>query len=391
MKEKRIIVIGDISYPSGSAPSNRVHLYCKALKESQNFPFIIEVSSTHKTRQNFGYLDRFEGIPFYYCQKATSYEKNFLKRNYRKVKGVISSFTVIKRLKKDKNVSVLFYSLNFIYEFVYFLFLKSYGIPIVKEFNEAPLFVIKNKKYQWPYFWFHKNCELKMYDKIIVISEHLNNYYSPLFVKKAIFQIPILVDMERFSGVFEQKDKDEKVITYIGFMGGDKDGLSNLIEALALVKEKGMSFKAQFVGSGPEEDLNRLKKKIRDLKLTNTIVFLGSKTIKEIPSILLRSDLLVLSRPDNNQAKAGFPTKLGEYLASKKPVIITKTGEISKYLIDNESAYLVEADDNESFAEKIIFALNDPNAFEIGSNGYKVANTNFNYKVYKGTLKQLFN
>jgi glycosyltransferase involved in cell wall biosynthesis len=230
-----------------------------------------------------------------------------------------------------------------------------------------------------------------MYDKIIVISDHLNNYYSPLFVKKTIFQIPILVDMERFSGVFEQRDKDEKVITYIGFMGGDKDGLSNLIEALALVKEKGMSFKAQLVGSGPEEDLNRLKKKISDLKLSDTIVFLGSKTIKEIPSILLRSDLLVLSRPDNNQAKAGFPTKLGEYLASKKPVIITKTGEISKYLKDNESAYLVAAGDNESFAEKIICALNDPKAFEIGSNGYNVANTNFNYKVYKGTLNQLFN
>ncbi len=391
MKEKRIIVIGDISYPSGSAPSNRVHLYCKALKESGNFPFIIEVSSVHKAKPDFNYIDRFEGIPFYYCQKTLKYEKNFLKRNYRKIKGVINSFTVIRRLKKDKNVFVLFYSLNFIYEFVYFLFLKSYGIRIVKEFNEAPLFVIKNKKHQRPYFWFHKNFELKMYDKIIVISDHLNNYYSPLFAKKPIFQIPILVDMERFNGTYEQNGKAERIITYIGFMGGNKDGLNNLIDALWIVKKKGIAFKAQLVGNGPENDLERLKQKIDDLNLDDMVFFLGSKSIKEIPAILLQSDLLVLSRPDNNQAKAGFPTKLGEYLASGKPVIITKTGEISKYLHDNKNAYLVEAGKNENFAEKIIFALNDPNAFQIGKNGYKVANMNFNYKVYKSTLNQIFN
>ena len=49
--------------------------------------------------------------------------------------------------------------------------------------------------------------------------------------------------------------------------------------------------------------------------------------------------MLVLARPDNIQAKGGFPTKLGEYLATGNPVVVTKVGEIPNYLIDGVNAF----------------------------------------------------
>jgi glycosyltransferase involved in cell wall biosynthesis len=386
----RIIIIGDISYPSGAAPSNRVHLYCKALKESNHLPFVINVSSVHKGNQELSFLQRFKGIPFYYCQKNPMYENNFIKRNLRKIKGVFNSFFVILRLIDNKEASVLFYSLNVRYEMVYFIFLKLLNIPIVKEINEAPLFIIENKKFRKVHVWIHKNVMLRMYDRLIVISNYLKNFYSSLLPAKNIFQIPILVDMERFDGPCEKNNNFKKVITYVGFMGGNKDGLDNLIEALGKVKEKENSFKVQLVGNGPEKDIHRLKEQVLLLKLEDHISFLGSRSSSEIPKILSKSDLLVLARPDSNQAKAGFPTKLGEYLASKKPVVITKTGEICNFLEDNKSAYLVDADQPELFAEKIIFALNDVKAATIGLNGYTVATENFNYKLYNQLISKIF-
>lgn len=389
-KTFRIIIIADVSYPSGAAPSNRVHLYCKALKESNHFPFVINVSSVHKGDKKLNFLQRFEGIPFYYCQKNPMYENNFIKRNLRKIKGVFNSFFVILRLINDKEASVLFYSLNVRYEMVYFIFLKLLSIPIVKEINEAPLFIIENKKFRRVHIWLHKNLMLRMCDRLIVISNYLKNFYSSLFPAKKIFQIPILVDMERFDGQSEDHNNLQKVITYVGFMGGDKDGLDDLIEALGKVKEKENSFRVQLVGNGPEKDIQRLKEQVLFLKLEDHISFLGSRSSSEIPEILSKSDFLVLARPDSNQAKAGFPTKLGEYLASKRPVVITKTGEICNYLEDNKSAYLVDAGQPALFAERIIFAFNDVKAPTIGLNGYTVATKNFNYKLYTQLLSKIF-
>ena len=386
-----LLVIGDINYPTGSAPSNRVHLYCKAINDYKIDPFIINVSSGHANKQHYNYLSRHESIPFYYCQKSHLYQKNFFKRNIRKIAGVFNSFIVIKRLKNKRKLTVLFYSLNTYYEIVYFLYLKLLGIPIIQEYNEAPLFVINNKKYQKFHLWMLQHLKLKMYDGLIVISDYLNNYFSKIYPSSKISQIPILVDMSRFENIDVPKKSNKKTLTYIGYMGGTKDGVQMLLEAIAKVKLSIDCFKLQLVGYGPEKDIQLIKKKVKELNIQDNVLFLGSKTSAEIPKILLNSDLLVLARPNNNQAKAGFPTKLGEYLASKRPVLITLTGEIGKYLKDNENAYVVEPDNNDHFANKLIYALNDPKSAQIAENGYNVANKNFNYKLYKNKLQEIFN
>ena len=389
MNNNGLIVIGSLGYPSGTSPSNRVHLYCKALKEEKEFPFIINIHSPHNSIQNYNFLGRNEGIPFYYCQKTHLREKYFIKRNVKKIIGLINSFIIIKRLKKNRNITVLFFSISFSYEFIYYLFLMIIKVPIIRECNETPLFIREGKKHIKLYTFFLKHVELKMYDGIIVISDFLYKYYSAIYSKNKIFQIPILVDMNRFNFSSKNENRPEKIITYIGYMGGNKDGLNNLIEAIAKVKENIKKIKLELVGSAPEKDLQNLKNKISYFGLNDDVIFLGSKNSTEIPQILANSDLLVLARPNNNQAKAGFPTKLGEYLASKKPVVITKTGEIPKFLQDNESAYLVEPDDNDSFAKKIIFALNDTNSNIIGLRGFDVANKNFNYRLYSKRISEI--
>jgi glycosyltransferase involved in cell wall biosynthesis len=188
--------------------------------------------------------------------------------------------------------------------------------------------------------------------------------------------------MKRFNHMAEKMDHEKNIITYVGTMGGNKDGLENLIEAMAIVKEKDKNVRLQLIGTAPDKDLNRLKNKVAALGLTETINFLGKKKVEEIPCLLSNSNLLVLARPDNNQAKAGFPTKLGEYLASSIPVVITITGEIPKYLKDNVSAYLAKPDDINDFANKVIYALSDKNSEAIGKRGYEVADKNFNYELY---------
>jgi glycosyltransferase involved in cell wall biosynthesis len=388
MKNDSLIIIGRLSYPTGSAPSNRVHLYCKALKEVNGFPFIINLHSTFIYPQSFGYLGRNDGIPFYFAQKTPYKAGNLFLRNFNKIIGLVNTAVVVKKLRKRNQIQVLFYGTSFTDELFLFPFFKYWNIPIIRECNEAPIYIIENRKHVRI-----KNLllslKLKMYDKLIVISDYLRLFYSEKFDKDAIIQIPILVDMERFRPSYEKKNHEKKIITYAGYMGGNKDGLENLIESMLIVKEANKNIQLQLIGSAPKGDMLKLKNKVTSLGLNDVISFCGRKRAEEIPALLSGSDLLVLARPDNNQAKAGFPTKLGEYLASTKPVVITITGEVSKYLQHNISAYLAKADDIYDFAEKVIYALYDENAGEIGKKGYEIANKNFNYRIYGKKLLKI--
>ena len=108
----------------------------------------------------------------------------------------------------------------------------------------------------------------------------------------------------------------------------------------------------------------------------------GEFSRDKIPAIIKNASLLALPRPDSKQAQGGFPTKLGEYLATGNPVCATTVGEIPDYLIDDESIYFAEPGSINSFADAMKRALSNPlKAKRIGTNGRKVAETHFNKDI----------
>lgn len=388
MKTEGLIVIGNLSYPNASAPSNRVHLYCKAVKIEKGFPFIINLNRSIVEKRPFQFLARYEGIPFFYTQTNNNGKENYFKRKIKKIKSYIQIYGIIQRLSKNYQIKVLFYNTNITNEFLLYIFLKFKHIGIIRECNESPLFIRNEKKGKYLYTFFY-SIRLKLYSGVIVISDFLYEYYSTFLSQRKIFQIPILVDIERFGHPLPIIPNKIKTITYIGSMGDNKDGLPDLIESMSFLKNKYSEFKLQLVGQAAKKEINYLKNKVAVLDLNENVQFLGRKELNEIPEILQRSDVLVLARPSNPQSKAGFPTKLGEYLATGKPVVITRTGEISRFLKDRESAYLVNPGNPQAFSDKILEALSDPQNEKVGRNGFSVAYNNFNYKLYGKKLIEI--
>ena len=98
---------------------------------------------------------------------------------------------------------------------------------------------------------------------------------------------------------------------------------------------------------------------------------------------------MALSRPDSHQAQGGFPTKLGEYLATGNPVCVTSVGEIPDYLKDNLSAFMARPGDVDSFADALDRAVCDEtNAKKVGVNGRKVAEECFNDEIQAKKLSE---
>lgn len=220
-------------------------------------------------------------------------------------------------------------------------------------------------------------------DGLFVISQALSDYYvSYGYPKEKITIVNMTVDPLRFNGLKKIEQKT-RYIAYCGTASNNKDGVDELIKSFAFVKKKIKDVKLYIIGATPtsvERSANFAL--IKQLGLVDDICMKGIVPYKEMPQMLKNAEVLALDRPDNLQARYGFPTKLGEYLLTGNPVVITKVGDIPMFLSDMDSALLADERNPAAFAEKLIWALEHHDEAQlIGLRGKNVALKNFNCRT----------
>ncbi len=220
-------------------------------------------------------------------------------------------------------------------------------------------------------------------DGLFVISEPLKNLFIDYGVSSDKIEIiNMIVDPQRFNGI-HKINVSERYIAYCGTVSNNKDGVDQLLRSFAIVVKKFPDVKLYIIGEAPlEKDRSGNLELIQSLNISNNVVFTGIISAKEMPQLLKNAEVLALDRPDSLQAQCGFPTKLGEYLLTENPVVVTKVGDIPKFLTDGVSALLSDERNPEEFANKIEWALTHKDkAAEIGKRGAKVAIENFNCEI----------
>lgn len=214
---------------------------------------------------------------------------------------------------------------------------------------------------------------------MFVISQGLKQYYIENGCDPdRVHVLNMFVDTTRFQGL--KKQPSEPYIAYCGTASNNKDGVDQLIKAFAIVVKKYPKYKLYIIGNTPSKQQRFDNfELVKNLGIENNVVFTGVVSSSEIPQMLMNATILALDRPNNLQAKYGFPTKLGEYLQTGNPVVITRVGDIPLFLKDGESALIAEPENPESFAKKLCWAIEHPvKAREIGKKGKQVADIHFN-------------
>lgn len=103
------------------------------------------------------------------------------------------------------------------------------------------------------------------------------------------------------------------------------------------------------------------------------------------------ASVLAIPLFDDVRSHARFPTKLGEYLASGRPVVTNRVGEIPQFLEDGVSACVTEPGDTAAFGRAICRILDDPGSAQImGRSGRHVAERHFHYANYSTKLCEFF-
>jgi glycosyltransferase involved in cell wall biosynthesis len=207
-------------------------------------------------------------------------------------------------------------------------------------------------------------------DGVWALSEYLERYWvaKGLAPERVIIQ-PNIVRESAFSTA-PRTDRHDSV--YLGNLQHRE--IEYLVEIASLVRQQMPAFTLRIYGDASEERRTELAALISARGLGETISLEPAVQPIEVPDVLAGADVLLLPRSSGEFSAAGFPNKLGEYLASARPVVVTRVGDIPRYLTDQRDAYLVEPDDCQAFADAVVRALSSPaDADRIGRAGRIVA------------------
>ena len=144
----------------------------------------------------------------------------------------------------------------------------------------------------------------------------------------------------------KNQSNDIPIIGYVSRIDRGK-GWDIFIQALHLLKIRGINFNAQIIGRG--EETNQMKDLISSLNLNEYVNYIGPIEYKELPRFYSQFDIFV------------FPTQLEESLglvgleamACKVPVIGAKIGGLTDYINNDSNGYFFTPSDANDLAEKI--------------------------------------
>ena len=218
----------------------------------------------------------------------------------------------------------------------------------------------------------------------ITISKFIDNHIRYFFPnqRSKLVQINRGIDCEYFNLKSVTEIRKEKFLSSLAISENSHiillparitfwKGHTVALDAAKTIIEKNsnLNFILVFVGAENDKDkfTKKLKKKIKKLNLTNRVIFCGN--ISDMPAVYSVADI-VLSTSIEPEA---FGRVSAEASAMSKPVISSNHGGSREIVENNVTGWLVEPNNPEDLANKIISVLNLPQEKKdlVGANARK--------------------
>ena len=388
----KIAVITQAPFPEGLATTNRVYYHAKGLKENGVEVKIFLTMPTERMGKvvNNNISGEINGIPFEYTPGKTIRSLSFIQRRIDDFFGPIKA--AIKVVKENYDAGVLI-SCNSAYQIMLFKIIFFLGkVKYIAERTELPF---QGRRKDGIFKFRNKFLELFLYKNFygfLTISKVLQKHYKKIVSKNCpVVLIPVIVDVDE---IYKKNIKRTRNLVYTGPLLQKKDGILTIIESFATISQEFPEIRMILTGSMDiSTDSDKITDLINKFNLKDKMDFKGFVSRDKMVEYLNSAVGLVLAKPTSDQADTCFPTKLGEYLATGNPIVVTRTGEIPLYLKDGENAYIAEPDSVESFTNKLReLLLDSKTADKIGRQGKVTAQECFNYaEIAKKVIKLVEN
>jgi glycosyltransferase involved in cell wall biosynthesis len=173
-----------------------------------------------------------------------------------------------------------------------------------------------------------------------------------LFCKNIIYLQNYVVLNNDFDKITFLKGEDGKRILYLANLRHQKNHFL-LVEAVKKVHNKFPDWTFHLVGNDSNNDYStRLKAKIKEYNLENTICIYGSK--QDTENIINQCDLAVFT--SNSE---GLPVALLEYGLFSKPVVSTNVGQIPFIVEHAKCGFISKIGDSDAFSVNLVTLMSN--------------------------------
>lgn len=174
-------------------------------------------------------------------------------------------------------------------------------------------------------------------------------------------------------------DSDFSVI-YAGNIG-IAQGLETVIEAAKLIKLE--NIKIRIVGDGVcKTDLISLAEGVSD-----KIVFHDAVSKEELVEFIKKSSVCLVPLKNINLFRSAIPSKIFEYMACSKPIILGVRGEAKKIISKAKCGIYVEPENPTILAKAILsYYVNQEKCIIDGKNGFDFVSKNFSKEILATSL-----
>jgi len=208
----------------------------------------------------------------------------------------------------------------------------------------------------------------------------------PLGIEPSIFQysLPKIESLRRKFSL----EKKYFIFISVGSMNKMR-GTSMIIKAFKIVLKANPNTKILIVGDG--DDLQNLRKIVKDLGIGNNAIFTGKVPYWDVPSYINIADVGLSIIYPRKCYYVSSPCKLFEYMALKKPVIANIEIPEHQRVIENSSCGLLVEYDINQLANAMLWMLEHPKDLEqMGENGYRWVINNRNFKKMAKKLDSIY-
>lgn len=378
-------------FPKGLAPTTRIIAYSKGL---QNNGCKVEIFSCCwiPDTENIPLEGFVEGVPYKNSHFWHTKYGKFFKVTVDKYLLHRNTIRNIKNSHFTEPFDVILVACDLLSVLTYYVpKIAHLGIKTVFVIDEYPP-AIRELKSEVPQIWLDT---FKTIDRYflgrVLMTETLRDFYNHKIRVLPSHIMCSILDEGRFEDVRPQK-AERKYLCYMGNLMLKKDDICTIIRAFCEIKDEYPDLDLHLYGneSTPEEG-QILRSIISEKGAENRVFLKGRVEYEQVPAILAGATLLVTAQPNTKRAEGGFPTKLGEYMMTGVPMIVTDVGEIHKFVTHKIDCYMVPPESPHEYAETLRYALSHKEeSLQIAKHAYENAYNNYSSrKVGEGLVSFL--
>ncbi len=277
---------------------------------------------------------------------------------------------------------------------VYFVKRKKY-IPSVWMCNEPPFWFFRGEvrkgisKFNWPLFEIFDKLSVNSIDRIVVLSRLMGETVKKIYGRDFTV-VRSGIDVKDFEGISGRKFRekydleDDFILLQVGTLTHYKRQEDN-IKALAILSKKYSNIRLVFIGLENKKYKEKLLNLIKDYKLEDKVLFLGSVPDKVLKQAYAASDVFLFP------ASQSWSLVTVEAMASRKPVIVSNMCGVSEIIKNGVNGFVINHGDYKMMSKYIELLINDRSLKErIGRNAYKFVKKNLSWEKYAETMEKIF-